>query len=172
MKKSKQSASSLPHKKRKINHQTHVSEANELEPNQPSVVTGKSIGSTGYACEDQFAVVTKIRQQVNHWLKKDAISPELKILKENSHFTIHVEPVGENKLSLCINCGYCGKDYTLGFKDDKIYLSNWTRHVPVCMKKHKNAPVYKCKPIDNFFVIKGQSSQKSIINSKNHCIVR
>lgn len=148
MKKSKQSTSPLPPKKRKISNQANVSEPSELEPTQPSVVTRKS---AGYACQDQFAVVVKIRQQVNRWLMKDIVSPELKALKENVHFAINVEPVGKDRLSLCMNCGYCGKDYTLGFKDDKIYLSNWTRHVPSCMKKYKNVPVYKCKPIQKFF---------------------
>jgi len=78
------------------------SQVSLIEPTQPSVVTRKSVG---YACEDQFAVVTKICQQVNRWLMKDVVFPELKTLKENVHFTIHVELVGEDRLSLCMNCG-------------------------------------------------------------------
>jgi len=45
----------------------------------------------GYVCkgQDQFTVVTKIRQQANKWQRKDDIDPNLKAMKENTHFTTH-----------------------------------------------------------------------------------
>ena len=82
---------------------------------------------------DQAKVTATICQQIPQWQRRHDMD-EVKQMKENSHFNIHVKIVSV-ELSFTIICTPCGKKCCLYWKKDSVLLSNYTGHVEECCKK-------------------------------------
>ena len=74
-----------------------------------------------------------IRRQIAKWQRKEKTDEKLKCLRERNDYDIKVKPNGAS-----IFCNFCKENKTLGMKDGKALISNWTRHVTTCIVKSKS----------------------------------
>ena len=117
---------------------------------------------------NQAKAVAMVRQQICKW-QREGKNPNhltIKDFKENEHFEVK-SVASEDTDSSCsgpnfrvyIYCTLCHKNYTLGFKDGGALLSNYTRHIPKCIKN--NLKTSKDNTIHNFFTPKTASKADS-----------
>lgn len=96
-----------------------------------------SSSSVDVAPRTQASTLTYIRQQFVRWqrLQKDI---KLKELKEHEQYEVHVKAneVG-NDLVASVLCKVCNKTYSLGQKEGRLMISNWTKHVTKCIQTSK-----------------------------------
>ena len=82
---------------------------------------------------NQDGMVRDIRQQIAKWQRSQK-NNKLRELKEHHHFTIDVK-VAESRNSVAlVQCKVCGRRCTLGLKNGRTLLSNWTRHIIMCVQ--------------------------------------
>lgn len=79
-------------------------------------------------------VVRDIRYLILKWQRQEKCEKNLKTLKENEHYEILVKRKGTSFCSI-IKCNLCQKNLSLGMKDNKPMISNWSRHIAVCIKR-------------------------------------
>ncbi len=85
---------------------------------------------------NQANFLAEIRRQITKWQRSQK-EPKTLSLKEHEHFIINISVKKEN--TLCkIYCQMCGKHYTLGRKEGKSIISNWTRHLGKCIHSNGN----------------------------------
>ena len=99
---------------------------------------------------DQAKAVVMIRQQITKWQRTQS-SSKLRELKENVHYEIKVTlSKDSSNLTPSLLCKGCDKSTLLGFKGGNVLLSNWTRHIIMCVEKPKT-PASKESKIQDFF---------------------
>ena len=77
--------------------------------------------------------LSDIRRQVVKWQRKEKTDKNLKCLQERKDYEIKVNTNGAT-----IFCCFCRQNKTLGINKGKAIISNWSRHVAVCIKKSKH----------------------------------
>lgn len=85
---------------------------------------------------NQVSSLGDIRRQVAKWQRSQKEQKVLE-LKEHEHFEVHVDIKPGGTFSR-IHCQLCGKDYSLGKKEGKSMISNWTKHVGKCVRSRKS----------------------------------
>ena len=107
---------------------------------ETSTYSGKgssSSSSVDVAPRTQASTAGYIRQQVVKWqrLQKDV---KLRELKELEQYEVHVKckEVGDD-LAASIHCKVCHKSYSLGHKEGRVMISNWTKHITKCIQTSK-----------------------------------
>lgn len=98
---------------------------------------------------DQKKAMESIRKQVVKW-QRGMSSPKIKALEEVKDFEIKIN-LSRNNSKLCpyMVCKLCDHKFALGFKDKKVIISNWSRHIINCVEKRKES----ISKINNFFQV-------------------
>ena len=74
-----------------------------------------------------------IRRQVAKWQQSQK-DVKLRTLKEHEQYEVQVEAKGGNgHVAPSIQCKLCHKSYSLGLKEGRPMISNWTKHVAKCV---------------------------------------
>ena len=103
---------------------------------------------------------TKVRNEIVKWQCKEQ-NKIIQNLTENHDHEIQV-CCSDSEQSISIMCKKCSKKCTLGLKGQSIVLSNWKRHVSLCIiKKHATQPILKDTQLHNFFEVSSSSHSKS-----------
>ena len=89
-----------------------------------------STSSSSTEIIDQSSLVADIRRQIAKWQRSQQ-DAKLRELKEHEKYEARVILDG-GKLTPSIQCKVCTKSYSLGLKDGKPMISNWTKHVSKC----------------------------------------
>lgn len=127
-------------------------------------------------------IYAKIRQQIVNWLKLQTVT-EIRELQENKHYEIKVDQSSTNRSGFLavITCKLCsekGTKLTLTVDKNTIKLSNWYKHVKLCIMKTNNNKKAKQEvskgSLHNFFSsnIKHSKLNKSNGESGLHPVVK
>ena len=84
---------------------------------------------------DQRTQVGIIRRQVAK-RQRSQKDTKLRELKEHEHFELNIKQEG-GELVTSIQCKVCSRSYSLGVKEGRPMISNWTKHVSKCVLKPK-----------------------------------
>ena len=83
---------------------------------------------------DQSSVVGDIRRQISKWQRSQQ-DEKLRELKEYEKYEVRVKSEG-GKLISSIQCKVCTNSYSLGQKEGRIMISNWTKHISVLLAEN------------------------------------
>ena len=114
---------------------------------------------------DQALVYGNIRRQIAKW-QQSKNNIELKKLKEHEQFAVVVTVDGDVNVTASINCNMCGCKYTLGIKEGRCMISNWTRHVLKCVNTPKRR-----KRENNMLKYLTNTSIRSVLNDPNTAVL-
>lgn len=84
---------------------------------------------------DQSSLVGDIRRQIAKWQRSQQ-DEKLRELKEHEKYEVRVKSEG-GKLISSIQCKVCTNSYSLGQKEGRIMISNWTKHISKCVTRPK-----------------------------------
>ena len=117
------------------------SEASCMKPQKRKAVQHRSKemhgdNSSSSSCSVEVApssILGDIRRQVAKWQRSQKHA-KLRELEEHAQYEIHVKPkVGSGNQAASILCKMCGKSYSLGQKEGRPMISNWTKHIAKCI---------------------------------------
>ena len=97
------------------------------------MAANNSTSSSSAEIIDQSSLVADIRRQIAKWQRSQQ-DAKLRELKEHEKYEVRVKLEG-GKLIPSIQCKVCTKSYSLGLKDGRPMISNWTKHISKCIKQ-------------------------------------
>jgi len=114
-----------------------------------NVTTNNKSGSI-----DLGDIASNVRTQIAKWQRKQT-QDQLKQLKEHEQFEVRVSESKEPDIpaNVCITCAMCDKRLPLSMerKYGSFSISNWSRHVKLCiLKKYQKAKKVTQPTISNF----------------------
>ena len=128
------------------------SDSSTMSVSSMCTASGSESSNESAQITDEFSMMGDIRQHIVKWQKKQQ-DHKVRELKEHKHFEIKIDlqSKGESAslVAVSIQCKICGKPITLGFKNDKALISNWTRHIVDCVREH---PACMAQKLDSFFM--------------------
>ena len=130
---------------------------------------------------DLADIASKIRMQIAKWQRMQP-EDQVKQLKEHEQFELRVSRSENPEIpaDVCITCMMCDKHLPLskGSKYASFSISNWTRHVKVCvLKKKQKASRVTQSTLSNYLPhitnksLQGSSKTESIGEASSHLCI-
>ena len=111
----------------------------------------------------QVGILGDIRRQVTKWQQSQKHA-KLRQLKEHGEYEVQVKAkVESGNLMASIVCKLCGKRYSLGQKEGKPMISNWTKHITKCVMTPKRRAKVTGK-LHQYFVTSPTSSSNTSVS--------